>query len=300
MSNEKCCSLQQPLFVFLHKSGCKGTLIFPFGKIFWWKNVLFRVFCLILPAMLVKSEAVVLHSMKYGDARVIVDVFTRVSGRLSLIASLPRSPRARLKKQYFQPMTLLELEYDEHEAASLQRLKDASLLLPYATIPFSPEKLALSLFVAEFLFHALRSEQRNEPLFSYIADSMQWLDVASAGYANFHLTFLMHTSRFLGFYPNLELNNNASGEVYFDLREGRFCRVAPLHHDVLQPAEAGLIRLMMRMDFSTMHLYRLSRTDRNRIVEVLLHYYRLHIPHFPELRSFTVLRELYGDISGAG
>ena len=42
---------------------------------------------------------------------------------------------------------------------------------------------------------------------------------------------------------------------------------------------------MMRMDFPTMHLYRLNHTDRNRIVDVLLQYYRLHIPQFPELKT---------------
>jgi DNA repair protein RecO (recombination protein O) len=47
------------------------------------------------------------------------------------------------------------------------------------------------------------------------------------------------------------------------------------------------------MDFPTMHLFRLSRHERNRIAEVLLHYYRLHIPQFPELKSLGVLRELW-------
>jgi DNA repair protein RecO (recombination protein O) len=44
-----------------------------------------------------------------------------------------------------------------------------------------------------------------------------------------------------------------------------------------------------------MHLYRLSRHDRNRIVCVLLTYYRLHIPQFPELKSLQVLQELWSD-----
>jgi DNA repair protein RecO (recombination protein O) len=51
----------------------------------------------------------------------------------------------------------------------------------------------------------------------------------------------------------------------------------------------------MRMDFPTMHLYHLNRMDRNRIVDVLLHYYRLHIPQFPELKSLSVLQELWND-----
>ncbi|MCR5843395.1 MAG: DNA repair protein RecO C-terminal domain-containing protein, partial [Oscillospiraceae bacterium] len=45
--------------------------------------------------------------------------------------------------------------------------------------------------------------QQHDHLFDYIQDSMQWLDMAEKGFANFHITFLIHMSRFLGFYPNL-------------------------------------------------------------------------------------------------
>ena len=57
--------------------------------------------------------------------------------------------------------------------------------------------------------------------------------------------------------------------------------------------EAGRIRLLMRMDYPTMHLFRLSRMERNRILELLLLYYRLHLPDFPALRSLSVLQQVY-------
>ena len=180
-------------------------------QIFSGKNALFaylafysliRTFALVL----VKTEAIVLHSLKYGETRLIVDLFTREAGRLSCVVPIPKTPKARLKKQYFQPMTMLEVEIDLRQRMQLQKLKDARILSAYASIPFSPEKLALSLFIAEFLYHALRSEQQNDTLFAYLVDAMQWLDIAEKGYANFHLTFLMRMSRFLGFYPKQPLS----------------------------------------------------------------------------------------------
>ncbi len=231
-----------------------------------------------------------LHSLKYGESRIIVDMFTREAGRLSFIVSLPKTAKGRLKIQYFQPMTLLEVECDIRQRVQLQKLKDARLLVAYSSIPFSSEKLALSLFTAEFLYHALRSEQKDEPLFCYISDSMQWLDMSSAGYANFHLTFLMRMSRFLGFYPNLD--DYVEGCV-FDLRSATFTAAVPVHRDFLRADESRLIHLLMRMDFPTMHLFRLSHHERNRIVDVLLAFYRLHIPQFPELKSLSVLQELW-------
>ena len=129
-------------------------------------------------------------------------------------------------------------------------------------------------------------------LFAYICDSMQWLDIAEKNFANFHLTFLMRMSRFLGFYPNLD--DYVDGCV-FDLRAATFSLLIPTHRDFLQPDDARRIHTLMRMDFPTMHLYRLNRTDRNRIVDVLLRYYSLHIPQFPELKSLSVLQELWAE-----
>ena len=233
-----------------------------------------------------------LHSFKYGESRLIVDMFTREVGRLSFIVPLPKTPKSRMKKQYFQPMTLLEIECDVRQRVQLQKLKDVRLLSAYTSVPFSPEKLALSLFTAEFLYHALRSEQCNEPLFAYVCDAMRWLDAVETGFANFHLTFLMRLSRFLGFYPNLD--DYVDGCV-FDLRAATFSLQVPTHRDFLQPDDTQRIHTLMRMDFPTMRLYRLSRHDRNRIVDVLLYYYRLHIPQFPELKSLSVLQELWAD-----
>lgn len=242
--------------------------------------------------MLVKTKAIVLHSFKYGESRMIVDMFTEEAGRLSFIISIPKTSKGRIKKQYFQPMTLLEVEYDVRQNVQLQKLKDAHLLTAYTSIPFSPEKLALSLFIAEFLYHALRSEQQDKLLFAYVCDSMQWLDTVEIGFANFHLTFLMRMSRFLGFYPNLD--DYVDGCV-FDLRTATFSLQVPTHRDFLDSHDSQLIHTLMRMDFPTMHLFQLSHHDRNRITEVLLHYYRLHIPQFPELKSLGVLQELWAE-----
>ena len=243
-------------------------------------------------AMLVKTKAIVLHSFKYGESRMIVDMFTEEAGRLSFIISIPKTSKGRIKKQYFQPMTLLEVECDLRQNVQLQKLKDAHLLTAYTSIPFSPEKLALSLFIAEFLYHALRSEQQDKLLFAYVCDSMQWLDTVEVGFANFHLTFLMRMSRFLGFYPNLD--DYVDGCV-FDLRTATFSLQVPTHRDFLDSHDSQLIHTLMRMDFPTMHLFQLSHHDRNRITEVLLHYYRLHIPQFPELKSLGVLQELWAE-----
>ena len=102
---------------------------------------------------------------------------------------------------------------------------------------------------------------------------------------------MLHLTRFIGFYPNVE--DYASG-CSFDMREGCFVYAAPLHADFLPPHEAEKIGLLLRLNYATMRLLRLTREERNRCVDVLLAYYRLHLPDFPEMKSLAVLRELFG------
>lgn len=241
--------------------------------------------------MLVKTEAIVLRMLKYGDQRNIVDMFTREQGHQAFIVTVPKTGRGRLKRQYFQPLTLLAIEADLRPTVQLQKLRDASLLAPLSSLHDDVRKLSLSLFLSEFLFHALKGEQQNGPLFQYVANSMEWLDGCREQYANFHLVFLMRLSRFLGFWPNLEGSRQAG--LFFDLRSATFTAAAPLHSDFLQPEEAAVIGTLMRMDYASMHLFRLTRQQRTRILELLLLYYRLHVPEFPELRSPEVLHELF-------
>ena len=217
--------------------------------------------------MLTKTQAIVLHAIKYGETRLIVDMFTKVFGRQAFIVSIPKTPKGKVKKQFFQPLTILEIETDIRPRQQLQKLHDVRLAAPFASIPFEPDKLAISLFVAEFLYYALRSEQRNELLYEYLENSS-----------------------FLGFYPNLD--DYKDGD-YFDLRESVFMPMPPVHRDFLHPEEAQKVQLMMRMDFPTMHLFRMSHQERNRLLEVSLKYYRLHLPDFPEMKSIEVLQALY-------
>ena len=116
------------------------------------------------------------------------------------------------------------------------------------------------------------------------------LDTCTEQFANFHLVFMMRLTRFIGFYPNTEDYHDGD---YFDLRASCFCRFAPLHSDYLAPEDAMLIQPLMRMNYESMHLFHLSHQQRNRMTEIILRYYQLHVPSFGELQSLDVVRELW-------
>ncbi len=241
--------------------------------------------------MLQKTAGVVLHTLKYNETSLIVEMYTALQGRASFIVAIPRSRKALVKSVLFQPFAIIEFEADFRPKGGLSRIKDAKAYQLLSSIPYDPLKSSIALFLSEFLYRAVREETENPSLFHYLLHSINWLDECKAGFANFHLVFLMRLSRFLGLYPNLD--DYRQGD-YFDLQSGCFVSLPPQHHSFyIQPDESERILKLMRMNYDTMHLFDMNRAQRARCLSIIVDYYRLHVHDFPPLKSLEVLKEIF-------
>lgn len=231
------------------------------------------------------TEALVLHTLRYGDTGLISDLFLPSRGTQTFIF-----PSAKRRAALLSPLSFIELTYDFRPQKNLQRARELHAALPYRTIPYQPLKTSLALFLAEFLYNALRHETQNEPLYAYLRAALTWLDEAETGYTNFHLALLIHLTRFLGLWPRSD--DYHEGDL-FDLLEARFVSLPPPHGAALTAPEARMLSKYLRMDYTNMDHFRLNRQLRRTVLERLTQYYRLHIPEFGEVRSVDVLRELF-------
>lgn len=241
--------------------------------------------------MLQKTTAIVLHTLKYNDTSNIIDMYTKEMGRASFLVNVPRSRKSAMRSAFFQPMAVVEIEADIRSNVSLHRIREVKTVFPLQSLPYNPYKSSIAMFLAEFLYRSLKEEAPNEPLFAYLQHSILWLDsCGDRPFANFHLVFLMRLSRFLGLYPNVD--DYVEG-CYFDLLNACFTVSLPEKGMFLKPDEASRIRTLLRMNYDTMHLFAMSRGERNRCLAIINDYYRLHLPDFPILKSLDVLRELF-------
>ena len=231
-----------------------------------------------------------MRTVRYGDASLVVDMLTGQHGRVSFMVKVSKSPHGKMRKQLFQPLNIVEIDFDFREKSSLQRLRDIRLAAPLASLHLNPYKLSIGMFLAEFLTHATRDEHETDLLYQFVESSILWLDEVEQGFANFHLVFMIRLTRFIGFSPNTDSGVEGG---YFDLLNACFTSEMPLHGHFLHPHEASKIGLLMRLNFQTMHLCAMSRDERNRCTEVILEYYRLHVPGFPTMKSLDVLKELF-------
>lgn len=220
----------------------------------------------------------------------ITDFLTAEGERLSCVAKVGSSAKSRVRRHTFQPMAMMSIEYEQRRSARIQRLTEAHVAEPRVSLTTDAGKLSVIIFLSEFLCYATTCEQQNPSLFAYTANSLRWLDGCTSPAANFHLVFMMRVARFIGFLPNTE--GYSEGDV-FDLQQAVFTPSPPLHGNYLDSDDSVRMLKLMRMDYSTMHLFRMSRAERNRITDVILFFYRLHVPGFPEMKSLGVLRELW-------
>ncbi|HBJ76748.1 MAG TPA: hypothetical protein DDY68_02665, partial [Porphyromonadaceae bacterium] len=81
---------------------------------------------------------------------------------------------------------------------------------------------------------------------------------------------------------------------YLDFCNGKFCNSIPSHHDYAEGNIVGKLSQLFLLEPNELLIYPLSQRERNEILDLLLRYYRFHLPSFPTLKCVEVLRELYG------
>ncbi|MBR1889543.1 MAG: DNA repair protein RecO [Alloprevotella sp.] len=240
--------------------------------------------------MLLSSKAIVLHTLRYTDGKLIVDMLTQEAGRQSFLLHRSKTRRSSAPSvNMFQPLSMVEIEWNYREQKQLQQLRSAHAT-PLKSIPYDIRKTSVALFLAEVLSGALRGEPITPQLFDFLQNSVLWLDEASVGTENFHITFLRRLIPFLGFEPNVEDYVEGS---YFDLLNGVFTPTEPRHEHFLRPQEALLLPNLLRMNFGNLHLFAFTSAERARLLDFMVAYYRLHLPQFNEPKSLQVLHDIF-------
>ncbi len=237
-----------------------------------------------------KTQGIVLSTTKYNDKFSIAQVFTADFGRTAYLLPISKSKKRKINQALFFPLSVLDMEVEHFPLREIHRLKDVQRQFPLYSINVSVVKLSISFFLSEFLTKILQDTNENKVIFNFIKDSIIALEGKNNGFANFHLVFMFNLAQFLGIAPNLDGYDRSS---FFDLLNGAYTFGKPLHNHYLNLEQSGFLELFKRINYSNMHLYKLSQSDRNIIINYMLDYYRMHVYDFPEIKSLEVLRELY-------
>lgn len=239
--------------------------------------------------MLHKVKGIVLKTTNYSETSVIVQVLTDKFGMQSYLINGVKKPKAKIKMNMLQSLHLLDMVVYHKANTNIQRISELRQTPVFKTIPYDIIKTSIVIFLNEVLYKSIRQQSADESLFDYIFNAIAWFDEVEEVNPNFHLSFLLKLTRFLGFSPN---EKKRSDQVYFDLQEGEFVSRVPAHSNYLHLEDALSFVLLFNTPLEKISEIKMSNVQRRFLLDKILVFYTLHTASFGEVQSHKILETL--------
>jgi DNA repair protein RecO (recombination protein O) len=217
-----------------------------------------------------KTRGIVFRFTRYGETSIIVSIFTELFGLQTYIVNGVRSKTGKGKMGLYQPLTLLDLVVYHKENASILRIKEVHCYHPYHGLIMDFKKSTIALFLTEILNKSVKEQSHARELSVFLSDAFVMLDQMKNDVENFHLIFLIHLSRHLGFGPY------QASEI-----------MTPFDND---QAEQIILTELLKADFKTS--LSITQLQRRNLLDVLLRFYATHVDSLGEIKSLAVVREM--------
>tara|TARA_B100001758_G_scaffold227741_1_gene221402 strand:- start:311 stop:1015 length:705 start_codon:yes stop_codon:yes gene_type:complete len=234
--------------------------------------------------MIISSSAIVLSKLNYRDNDIIVKLLVRELGVTSFIV---RGGFKKKKNNYFQQLSLLEIEFDFNSKRSLHYFKDFENKFNLKTIHTDYKKMSVIIFLSEILSKILVHQVKDFDLFTFIEGSIKYYDNTKFN-SSFHLAFLIKLSRFLGFYPEIENKDYK----FFDLQHGCYTNTMDSKY-LLSEEELECFNMILGINFDELNSLTFNSMQRKNLLDNIILYYKLHIENFVSVKSLEVLRKLF-------
>lgn len=240
--------------------------------------------------MIIKTQGIILRTVKYSETSIIADIYTREKGLRSYIISGVRTQRAKVSAGLLQIMSLVDIVGYNKEEKGLNRIKEIKAAHVYTSLPFDVMKSSVGIFMAEVTRRAIKETEENTELFDFLFSIFQYLDETKENYSNLHLSFLIELSYYLGFQPHDDADDS---DAVFDLKEGVFTNGIIGHTHFLNQNLSSILRGIITTNWRNNHHITITRDERRELLTELLNFYRLHIDNFPEINSLKILQEVF-------
>ena len=220
--------------------------------------------------MISKTKGLVLSYIKYGDTSIICKIFTDSFGLQSYIINGIRNSKSKNIALY-QPLNILDMVVYHKKNSGVQRIKEAKLDVIYTSIHNDMKKISVCFFLSEFLSKILNNESDQEDKFDFIQNSLIEFDRLNSRFSNFHIQFLIKLSKYYGIdiisLDQLIVSNNTDKEL----------------DDFVQKC----------IDESYQGNINSNNILRNKVINLIIEYFSIHLELNIKLKSTDVLKEIF-------
>ncbi|MBN1448071.1 MAG: DNA repair protein RecO [Bacteroidetes bacterium] len=251
--------------------------------------------------MIVKTEAIILRSMKYGETSRILTLYTRDFGRMSVIVKGARGEKNKFGAS-LDLMSRSAVVMYRKEHRELQLMTQADLLRQYRGIIDAPDRLMYGFAILEFLSATVHGEEAHEELYDILLQALEALDAERVRPVNVLLHYLLRLSEALGIgvdtqhcmrcRASFDHEDTLRGGTSFSLSDGGFpCTDCAPAADSLVCAVETLRALswLDRHEAARVHTLALSSHASQEGLNLLHRHIVTHVPDMRAIRSLPML-----------
>lgn len=235
-----------------------------------------------------KIEGIVTSVIKYSERHNIVVLYTPTYGRMTFLSPAASSKKGQARNARLLPLSLIEAEVRIDRNKEVQNLGRFSLLRIWHGIYGNAEKSAIALFLSEFLNCLLRDSPPDKGLWQTITEGLQILNDKEDDVWSSHIEFVASLLAPMGILPDA---TDFAPDKCFDMRDGKYQQIHPLHADVLAGKDAFIPLLWC--DLARRIEVDVKEYGRRKTLDLLLRYFSIHYPGLDKLKSLDVLHQVF-------
>ena len=248
--------------------------------------------------MLTKSQIIVLHTIKHGDTGIVVQCYSSTAGRCALY--FRASSKNRVSASLLHKLNILDVVTYSNGSQSMPTIKEISAPYRIAAIRSDICKSSIAIFISELLGRTVREEEANPHLYSFLSSSIQILEHIEHGVPNFHIHFITHLCKMLGFMP---MDNYSSSTPIFDMATAKFT-FAPAGYvygtQMLGPEESQLLHALLNTPSTNLEKLfcgsqelKINGEARLAYTKRMIEYISHHIGNNIEIKSLDILHQIF-------
>lgn len=245
---------------------------------------------------LITTDALVLQTIPFRESSLIVRVFTREQGKISVIAKGARRMKSSLRG-FLEPLNHIEIIYYYKSTRDIQILTKVHLVASYLSGNYDLENNAFGLALLETVDRVVHSHQHDHEIFDCSAEHLQQMDSTPDLSQLLYVRFLLSLTKILGYqigvHQCFRCQKQLSDAVYDTDNAQLICmdcgrQFSPGHR--IKENEMFFLK-----DPGNKATY--PHINPNRLMRLLIHYLSYHLDIQLKLKSLQLLSDLNSYVS---
>ena len=228
---------------------------------------------------IIRTDAIVLRNLNYGETSQIVTLFTRKRGKIAVMAKGARKTKSAFGST-LQPMSYTAVVFYYKPTRTLQILSESSHVVAFHDLQRSLTKITLGLRIVELVAALMEDEDPQPAVFRLTARVLRHLDARSRRAANLWPFMQMRLASLLGVAPAVRRDNveAVGSEGLLSLADGGVYPADATPESARTASRAALraYAVFVRADLSTALRMRLSDDVRAEVEDLVEAFMRYH------------------------